>query len=681
LSVTPGRLAPALAGAATLCGLFVPGSIGAALLYPALAFFPGALLVRALPLGESPLARFAFALALSPLAASLAGWALVTAGVPLPAAARAVAIGCAALWIAIAPRKAPGEPGEPFAVWRVPVLIALAGAALIAWVFFSNPWIRIHSDGWIHGGIVAEILTRGIPPEDPRFAGLPLNYVWFYNFFIALAASLRGDDPFVMMALFNAVNLGATLLVAWVAGRALWGPASANGALLLAGLGFNAIAWMLWPLHFLRAAIGENRGWEGVADVFQRFHVNDYRVIFTFTTPFGYMANVWDKFLVGTAVSYAYLMLLVYLTAMILWFGAGRAAALALAALGALGMLLFHGVVGLSAIPTALGALALAWLLSLRMPGLTSARRIAAFAGATLAGACAGAPYTWSISRGWSGETSGLEHSFLAPDPRLIWTLAIAVAPALWFARRLLAEAWRARRAPVVLLACFAFGMALFASIVRLPLGNHVKFVYQTFLPLALIGGAAWIPAWHGALRRLGPAPAALGFALLFLATPVLTLRGYALDPGARVSHVLRLDATERALYDWIRAKTPADAVVIDAESRDYVMVLARRQLLLGTRFGPELAAFPRDQVVLRRAVMADLYGDQREIARDLRTLDALGRPVYVLYRKADFGDGPKPWPRLAAASPRFAPVYDDDGFVLYHLRSPADPIDPESRP
>jgi len=654
-----------------------PGPLGAALLYPLLGFVPGAALLRVLPLGQGRLAQTALALALAPLVTTLTAWALMTAGLDLVTAARTIVVFAAGLWIAGLLRgPAAGGEGDDARTWPA-WLLAAAGAGVIALVFFSNPFIQIRSDGWIHGGIVAEIMARGIPPEDPRFAGLPLNYVWFFNFFVALQSSLRGDDPFHVMALFNAANLAATLLVSWVIGRALWGPGAAMGTALLTGLGFNAGSWMLWPLHLVRGLVGEDRGWEGIAGAVHRLQLDDARVIWTISAPYGWMANFLDKFLVGTALNYAYLMLSVYLGAMALWFGRGRRAALVLAALAATGMLLFHGVVGISAIPVAIGALALAALLHRRLPELPGPARLAAFAAATFAGAAAAAPYTWAIARGWSAEASGLRHDYFTLDPRTIWTIAVAIAAAAVLARGPLLEGLRARRGDVTLLACFTLGMAVFASIVTLTLGNHVKFVYQVFLPLALIGGAAWTPAWRRLRGRWGWGGALFVFALVFGVGPFLTIRGYLLDPGGETAHALQLPPAERTLYRWIRTETPADAVFVDAEMRDYVMVLARRQLWLGTRLGPELAAFPAGPLRERRAVMADLYGHQRDLAGDRQALAALGRPVYVLFREADFADARAPWAALAA-HPAFERVYDSGGFVVYHMNPPRRSTDPE---
>jgi hypothetical protein len=169
-----------------------------------------------------------------------------------------------------------------------------------------------------------------------------------------------------------------------------------------------------------------------------------------------------------------------------------------------------------------------------------------------------------------------------------------------------------------------------------------------------------------------------LVFGLVFAGGGVLTIRGFLLDPGAASAHAMRLPQAERALYRWIASETPSEAVFVDAEARDFIMVLGRRQLWLGTRFGPELAAFPADQVRERRTVMADLYGDQRAIGADREALAALGRPAYVLFRKADYAGARAPWAALGAHA-GFERVYDAGGFVVYHVSPPRPSAGPET--
>jgi hypothetical protein len=648
----------------------IPGPAGAIALYPALGLLPGLAIAADLAPERGRLATAAIAIAIAPLAASVPGWILIALGAPVRTAAIVVA---ASAWLAWSLRRGAGPPdearpdGDPEerrAAW-----IAAAGALVVIAPMMLNSYLRIRSDAWVHGALVQEILARGVPPEDPRFAGLPLNYVWFFNLFIAMASSLRGHDMFVLMALFNGANLAATLLVAWCAGRRLAGSRAGTGAALLVGLGFNAGVWLLGPLRLVRMVVGRDRGLPELGFELQRLRfLGNADVLYLLTAPFAYMASFLDKFLIGTALNYAYLLLALFLWSMVAWFGGSGPRALALAAAAAAGMLLFHGVVGLSALPVALAVIGIALVMRLRWRWLPSAGRLALFGGATLAGCAAAGPYTWSIARGWPAERSGLHFSYLGLDPWMTWTLVTAVAVAAWIATRPLRRALVERRPDAALLGLWAAGMAGFALVVRLPSMNHVKFIYQTFLPLALIGGSGWHEALRAMRSRLGRPLAALAFAAAFLAPPALTLTGYLLDPGGRTSPALHPSEADRRLHRWAREQTPARSVFLDRDYRSDLMVFAGRQLYLAARQGPELAAFPLDQLRERRKVVDDLYGPLDSLGQDTNALRRLGRPIYVLYRR----DDPLPdglLERVAARPGPFGRVYDRDGLVVYHLQ------------
>jgi len=343
------------------------------------------------------------------------------------------------------------------------------------------------------------------------------------------------------------------------------------------------------------------------------------------------------------------------------------------AAAAACGMLLFHAVVGLSVIPVGLAVLAVAWAARRRATWLPPPGRIVALGLATLAGALLAGPYTLAIVRGWPAGKSGLHHSYLAVDPLLLWTLVSALAVTLWVARRPLRDAFAGRHSGAALLALFAAGMAAFASVVSLPLGNSIKFVYQVFVPLAALGGVALFDELAAWTRRLGRPLARLLLALVFLGAPALTVAGYLADTEGRRSPQMSPGPAERALDDWVRRETPANAVFVDAGYRDLLMVQARRQLLLGSTQGTERAAFPRDQVEARRAVMADLYGPLAEAGRDVRRLAGLGRPAYVLVRDADAAAGTTSARPLERRPDLFQRVYDRDGLALYRVRPAAD--------
>ncbi len=665
------RLPPVvpLLTAGVVVGWLLPGTPGAWGVFPLLGFFPGLAAARLLPLESGALARWALGLAASPLVATVAALALVGAGLPLPAAGRVVAALAWALWVALEWRASRPAAGPPAGPERFLWAWAIGGALVVAIVMFANPHLRLRGDAWVHGGIVWEIIERGLPPQDPRFAGLTLNYVWCFNCFVALLATLRGGDPFTFMAISNAASLFAVLALGALLARAVWGGArAAVGGAVLLGLAYNAGVWMLWPLRLVRAFVGHDRGPAALASEFAQSHWSDALVIFSLNAPFSFMASFLDKFLHGTAINIAYAMMLVYLWAMVRALDGARWAAWGWGAAAVSAMLLFHGVVGLSVAPVAIGTLALAWVLAGRLPWLPARARLASFAVATGAGALLATPYTLAISRGWASSKSGLKHSYLHVDPAMLWTIVTALAVALWFARGPLRRVVRERRGVAAVLALYAAGMIAFACVVSLPLGNHVKFVFQAFAALAVLGSVGFhdeLAAWR---RVLGRAGAAAVFALVLCAPAALTVRGYLLDrPEAGTPEAPR-GPGEEALYAWMRENLPVDAVVVDDRYRALVMVEARRQMLLGDFSGPERAAYPLDQVLERRAVMADLYGPADSLERDVALLARLHRPAYVLVRESDFAAPGSSRPRLGAHPDRFEGVYSRDGFVVYHV-------------
>jgi hypothetical protein len=655
----------------TAAGWLLPGTPGAWALFPLLGLLPGLAAARLVPLEPGGLARAAVALAASPLIATTAAYPLLRAGLGLASAAQVVGALSWAVWVALEWRaaRAAAPPREAVPATRLAWGWAAGGGLLVALVLFSDPWLRLRGDAWVHGGIIWDLIERGMPPEDPRFAGMTLNYVWFFNLFIALLASVRGGDPFAFMAVSNAASLAAVLAIGWLLGRRVWGDArAAAGAALLTGLGLNAGMWLLWPLRLLRGLLGEDRGPEAVARELAMSHWNDAQVIFDLAAPFTHMVSFLDKFLHGTALNVAYLQFMVFLWAWLAALGGGGARALAWGAAGAAGMMLFHGVVGLSVLPVAAAAATVVWRVAGRGGWPPLRGRLAAFAAAAAAGAALTAPYTLAITRGWAPSRSGLRHSFLQFDPWMPWTLVSALAVTAWFARRPLRRALAERRGDAALLALFAAGMVAFALAVTLPLGNSAKFLFQAFIPLAVLGGAGFhdeLAAWR---RRLGRAGAAAAVALVLGATPVLTVRGYLVDPSGATAPELHPAPGEAILYAWMRDSLARHAVVVDHGFRSAAMVMAGRQLYLGDRSGPERAAFPLDQLTERRAVMTDLYGPADSLARDAAALARLGRPAVVVVRDADFTAARTPRLALGARPDLFTPVYDRAGHVVYHV-------------
>jgi hypothetical protein len=662
----------ALVGWLALTLVPLPGPLNPLVGYVWLGVIPGLALSAVLTPRVDLLTRAGLALALSPVVSAAAGWALIHFGAGVGAAARAIAIvgalGAAAAF-GIRWRR---EPNEPVTVPRSAVAWAATLAAILIAIPLLNPFILVRSDSWLHGGIVMELLTRGMPPEDPRMAGLGLNYVWFFNLFIALLTGWRGQDPFFFMTLFNAATGFATVALVAVIAQRLWNRAQATlGAVALLTLGLNAGAYLLWPLILVKLVVGKVQGGDEFARIAADFAPGTTRILYSLSAPFAEMVSFLDKLTEGTALAFAYLQMIVFLWAMVRWFGDRRRDALAVAACAAAGMMFFHSVVGLSVLPVGLAVLAIAWLGRSRWPWLPRRAEVLALGAATLAGLVIALPYTRSITAGWAPEKSGLAHHFLSFNTLFPWTLATSCCFPLWFARRPLLAAWRERRMPHLLLAAFAALMIGFACVVNLPERNFVKFVFECFVPLVLLGAPAFVD-FVGHLWRTRRGVAAVALPLLFAVPTLATIHGDLADPERLTSPRLRSSSGETAMDDWIQGSTPPEAVFVDRGFRDLLMVKARRRLYLGTDLPPERAAFPVSEMRARQHTMADLYGTLADSVTTVERLRALGRPIYVLYRPGDSTGVDFPWQRLLEAAPGSTLSYEQAGFriVKVSLRS-----------
>ena len=523
------------------------------------------------------------------------------------------------------------------------------------------------------------LLHCGVPSFTERPFYLGLNYVWFYNLFLAQLTSLRGGDMFSFMAIMNALDMGLVVWLMWQLAWAVWGTRrAAQGAVTLLLLGLNAGAYLLWPVNLGRAMRGDVRGWAEVQRLASNIRLDDSQVIYFLQAPYAQMVQFYDKFTLGTPIGYAWLMMLLHFLALARWLESGNVRWLLVGALATAGMQLFHGVVGMSVVPVTTGAVLLAAALALRFDALPRPCRLLAFGAATLAGFLACVPYTQAISKGWSAKESGMTHHFLHFTGLMPWTLLTTCGVAMAFAipgvRRALAE----RRALALWMAIWLAGMLAFALVVHLPESNEHKFVWPILAVIALLGGVTFGPAMDAVRRRLGAASFALAFAVVFLVPPALALRGFVLDPGGPSSELLGMRPGEEGMYMWMRDSTATDVVFLDHRSRYVVNIKGQRRLLAGTPFGPERAAFPTADLARRRALSADLFGAVGEFDHDLATLDTIRTQarrlhsvsdILVLYRPGDSEPGPQPWRRLeAVAGDRARLRYDRDGFRIYQL-------------
>ncbi len=678
------RLAPrvwvlAALFALALAGLKAPGLAGQVGTYVWLGVFPGLAVSRLLLPRARAATRWTLGLLVSPLVSALLAWALFRAGQDLGTASKLIGVGG---WLLFAGGEGrsigdrdPGEPDAPMTRWAWAALAAAAVFALIGPAF--NPWIRIRSDTWVHGAIVTEIARHGVPPVDPRFIGMQLNYVWVFHLFVAQLTSFRGQDPFVFMAIFNVTAMGVLVSAVWQVAHELWdSERAARGAVLLLTLGLNAGAWLLWPLRFVRALGGDVRGLDEMRRIVANARWDSTDVLYELQAPFAHMVNFWDKYTLGGPLGGAYLYLLLHFWALARWLRDRQWRWLVVAVLAGAGGVLLHSVVALGVIPVTTGAVALTLLLRPRAKWLPRPGALAAFWVATVAGFAAALPYLVSIASGWSAKKSGMQHQVIQPGFMMPWTVLTACGVTATFAvagvRRAVAE----KRGLAAWLAIWAGGLTALACIVHLPEGNEHKFVWEISAALALLGAPVVLDRLAAWRARLGTAAFAAAFALVALVPPAAFLRGYLLDPMRSQAEALAPQPGERELYAFVRDSLDADVALIDRNSRDLLLVLGQRRMIAGTIFNTERAGFPAEELAARRELTDDLYGDVAHARADFDRLERSVREarrlhpvstVGILYRASDFAPDDRPWERLEAALPGLVTKrYDRDGHRLY---------------
>ncbi len=605
---------------------------------------------------------------LAPLLAGGAVVALLAAGLDAGAAGAWV-LGAAyatALPAAARPRRRirPATPWER----RLAVWLAVLGAIVILPHLF-RPWVRMRSDAWFHTSIALEIMARGAPPGDPYFAGIPLNYMWFYHALLAAWARAARVMPWDLGGTLNALWLVSLGGAAYALSRRAARPArEAFFAAVFVPLGLSALFWAWFPVKLLRTLFGATSGAEEVRRAFAATPFG-FDQIFHFTSLWGSPPPFLNKYLVMTVLGGA-------VTGAV-WLaegltgtaqdarGRGPRAALRIAA-AALGVWLWHPGV---AVPVMAGV-ALAGLWLLLRPGPVPRRAALSGALGVAVGSAAAAPLLLvTVSRA--------QGPFPLGAPPVLPAILVGSTAAMLLGLPALA---RSRGGPGLrVYRALAAGYAVGAVLTRLPPPNtkdKMPFVFY----LLLAGAAGWMVArllrWFRARGR-GKTGWALLLALL-LPVNLLYLAVYLFEPASPGP-----SPAAHALYDWLAAGTPADAVILDSPERDDVLVRVPRRQFWGRE--PYALQWEYDPAVMnaRRVVRDVLEGapgpqrtaiwpapDAGEVGPALATLAGFARsgtgPLYVLWRPDDHGGAPAEESVMAAHPERFRMVWSNSEASVY---------------
>jgi hypothetical protein len=651
--------------------LFFPGTPWLGVLggWGGLAVAPGFAVSRWLAPHERNWLTACRALFLSPLITGVLAMGLLFLGIPpAPAGAAIAVVAFLAAFITLGFQ----EPFRSPSPWeRRLVLWCLVLAATILIPHAASEAIRARSDAWFHTAVVLEMKARGIPPGDPYFAGLPLNYAWFHHVVLLVWSSMAGARAYDVGGLVNAgwlVSLaGGVYSLSRRAGRP---SREAFFAAVFVPVGLSA-AFTLWlPVKVLRAFLGETGGVEHLRYLFDMTPFGFERV-YHLTSSWGSVPALVNKFLVMTvytgAVTGAVWVMegLVGLIAVDRRRRHARRRALGLwwaVAAAVFGCWVLHPAVAVAVV----GSAALAGMILLARPGPVLRRVVMVAAGAVLLGTAAAYPVLgMSVTRAGHGLPFGF-------DPAAAAAIAISSTAALLLGvpglRRI--PGWKGAPRTFLVL-CWTTMVASLA--VALPPPNTAdKMAFVFYLMPAVSAGWVLGRWWYGS-RRTGRV-ALVWAGLLLLLVPVNALYVAAVwferDRPA-------VPAAEGELYAVLAAETPPDAVILDTAERDDVLVRVPRRQFWGREPYARQWGYDPMHMSVRRAVR-DAWNPPgappRSVdPRAVRALDAFAAvdvgPLYLVWRPEDhdglrFAEAFSPRDRA-----RFEPVWANEAGEVLRYR------------
>jgi hypothetical protein len=208
--------------------------------------------------------------------------------------------------------------------------------------------------------------------------------------------------------------------------------------------------------------------------------------------------------------------------------------------------------------------------------------------------------------------------------------------------------------------------LTLAALCLGLPLGNQSKLFNLLFVLLAApaaIGLFALLE--RGGWARMAMMALVVGG---MLPTTLLYTWGFATERGQHQTSWDRPDTPdERVAWEWVRLHATRDAVIVDADARLDMTVLADRSALWGGDGWAKNWGYDPQALELRRAAAATVGVGRPPTPECRAMLAALGRDVLVVARR----DGGAPdgglWARRVAGSAGAAVAPISGAYVLVH--------------
>lgn len=656
--VRPGMLALAALAALAAAPVAWPDAIATPLLAvaltAALGYAPGAIAAPLLLPRAGVAGRTLFALCTAPfITGAVAALAMALGAAPGPAARALLAAVALAALVASRRPAARDVEHEGAAPW----LAAVLWAALVAALLFGNPWLAPRFDGTFHAAVTLQVAERGLPPEDPYFAGLRLLYFWGYHvwaaLWLAVAPRLTVWAPLLALNLTGAlaVVLGVCLLARRLGADARGMAAAAAVAIL----GYAPFSW-LWI--GVRAVTGDVVGPEEIRRLVAMGATPPMQIMSTWTLHSS-MAFFGDKYLVLTPFALGLAQFTLVLLVLLEFIERPRPREGVTLALSVGAAMFIHSVVGWSAALIA----GVWWWWALWRARRTGNAARGALLGLPLAFAAAVVTLLPYLAATTLGKQKGVAPGF-SPHALGTWLLSgMLIVPAG------MAWLWRERARRTAAGHLLVFAVALTASGLSLSMSgnNQSKFFNLLFLLLAAPAGLMLVDLYRRAPDRRRRALTAV-LTVAVAPTVLLAMWAFATERAQLGDDWEHPRPGERVALAWAAAHTEPGTIFVDSRFSLDLPASAGRSVMSGGEPWEKIWGYAPRALDLRRRATAEL-GALGEASGEVRALLAdLGRPVLVTVRRRweEPGD-PGRWARmLAAPHPGYRLVYRNDDLAFF---------------
>jgi hypothetical protein len=635
----------------------VPGRIAA---YAVLMLCPGVSLYLLAQRRPRALEAITAAVVLSPVLTGAAAAIMMASGVSPEAAGRwmVVLFGMAGVAASMKRRGADGGGVGPAGLTRAQW--AVLGGCIFATLFLTgilpltSEWWRFRSDAWFHRAVIAEIAHVGLPPDDPYFAGVTLQYMWLYHVVVLVLSRITSLDPFWVMPLLNLQSLAGVYLATMLfAGVFVDKFGHRISSCITVVFGLNGLFWLFLPVKAFRAFSGDVRGMEELARTYSLTPFDMYTTR-KFVEIYFSQDFFLDKFTVATAFGLAFALM-----GMFWWASAGymksrRPIQLLVAGTCMVGMLGFHTLFGGVMLVAAFGGMGLSLLFRKRIDGYRL-RPSLELAAVLVAAFAVSSPYLYAITHLKQGG-GGLP---LALSARNIAGILISCAAVIVLAA--FQRAFFKGRHPAERYVQFAMlATVAFNAVLSLPDSNtYDKNPMFIYFPLAVIGGwtlADWVSAPATVARRLGVAAAAA--LLLIVPVNAICLAGYFNTPTKEMYSTAEID-----LARWVREHTARDAVFVDRDLKVFLLVAGPRRYLCGWLLYARQWGYNKAEMSERFHVRDILLGEKPLDLTTARYLSEAPWNLYVIDRA-----GPNSGAVVSRHPELFHLVYAGDEIAVYRV-------------